>query len=163
MRPGKTANRSVNVCRKKNAPDEKPIFQCIAMLASALGPSMTKFMHEVLDLMFQWGLTEQLRQALVVIARHIPPLLESIQGKLKRERLRYSQLITNILGRPTAQPTVDDTEWQALQTTGRTSPLQRRARQPECAAGQSLSLPCTESLLTSLSRLFLFQDTALRR
>jgi FKBP12-rapamycin complex-associated protein len=65
---------------KKNAPDEKPIFQCIAMLASALGPSMTKYMHEVLDLMFQWGLTEQLRQALVVIARHIPPLLESIQG-----------------------------------------------------------------------------------
>jgi FKBP12-rapamycin complex-associated protein len=67
--------------RKKNAPDEKPIFQCIAMLASALGPNMTKYMHEVLDLMFQWGLTEQLRQALVVIARHIPPLLESIQGK----------------------------------------------------------------------------------
>ncbi|KAJ9098776.1 hypothetical protein QFC19_006252 [Naganishia cerealis] len=67
---------------KKNAPDEKPIFQCIAMLASALGPNMTKYMHEVLDLMFQWGLTEQLRQALVVIARHIPPLLESIQDRL---------------------------------------------------------------------------------
>ncbi|GHJ88255.1 hypothetical protein NliqN6_4657 [Naganishia liquefaciens] len=73
---------SLGLRGKKNAPDEKPIFQCIAMLASALGPSMTKYMHDVLDLMFQWGLTEQLRQALVVIARHIPPLLESIQERL---------------------------------------------------------------------------------
>lgn len=50
------------------------------MLATALGPNLTRHMHEVLDLMFQWGLTEPLRQALVVIARHIPPLLRSIQG-----------------------------------------------------------------------------------
>jgi hypothetical protein len=77
---------------KKNAPDEKPIFQCIAMLASALGPSMTKYMHEVLDLMFQWGLTEQLRQALVVIARHIPPLLDSIQGMLGPTHTTPSEL-----------------------------------------------------------------------
>ena len=67
---------------RKNAPDEKPIFQCVAMLATALGPTLTRLMHEVLDLMFQWGLTEPLRQALVVIARHIPPLLRSIQDRL---------------------------------------------------------------------------------
>jgi FKBP12-rapamycin complex-associated protein len=53
------------------------------MLATALGPSLTRHMHEVLDLMFQWGLTEQLRMALVAIARHIPPLLRSIQGKFR--------------------------------------------------------------------------------
>jgi hypothetical protein len=67
--------------RKKNPPDEKPIFQNVAMLATALGPNLTRHMHEVLDLMFQWGLTEPLRQALVAIARHIPPLLRSIQGE----------------------------------------------------------------------------------
>lgn len=87
------------------------------MLASALGPSMTKYMHEVLDLMFQWGLTEQLRQALVVIARHIPPLLESIQGTLESENALCSGLIQRCLFRPIAQSAVDDSEWQALQTS----------------------------------------------
>jgi hypothetical protein len=67
--------------RKKNAPDEKPIFQCIAMLSTALGPALTRYMHDVLDLMFQWGLSEPLRASLTVIAKHIPPLLKPIQGK----------------------------------------------------------------------------------
>lgn len=66
----------------KGAPDEKPIFQCVAMLATALGPKLSSLMHEVLDLMFAWGLSEPLRQALVVIARHIPPLLREIQERL---------------------------------------------------------------------------------
>lgn len=51
------------------------------MLASAVGPNLTKLLHDQLDLMFACGLSEPLRQALVAIARHIPPLLKTIQGK----------------------------------------------------------------------------------
>ena len=50
------------------------------MLASAVGPNLTKLLHDQLDLMFACGLSEPLRQALVAIARQIPPLLKTIQG-----------------------------------------------------------------------------------
>ena len=69
-------------CSKKNAPFEGPIFQCLAMLTTSVGPMLTRQMHEVLDLMFPWGLSEPLYNALQVIASHIPPLLHSIQGRL---------------------------------------------------------------------------------
>lgn len=65
---------------KKNAPSEEPIFQCIGMLASAVGPNLTKLLHDQLDLMFDCGLSEPLRQALTAIATHVPPLLKTIQG-----------------------------------------------------------------------------------
>ena len=66
--------------RKKNAAQEEPIFQCVGMLAQAVGPNLTKLLHDQLDLMFSCGLSEPLRQALVAIATHIPPLLKTIQG-----------------------------------------------------------------------------------
>ncbi|KAI0792169.1 FAT-domain-containing protein [Abortiporus biennis] len=67
---------------KKNAPSEEPIFQCIGMLASAVGPNLTKLLHDQLDLMFACGLSEPLHQALVAISSHIPPLLKTIQDRL---------------------------------------------------------------------------------
>ncbi|KAL0953824.1 hypothetical protein HGRIS_005004 [Hohenbuehelia grisea] len=67
---------------KKNAPSEEPIFQCVGMLASAVGPNLTKLLHDQLPLMFACGLSESLRQALVAIARQIQPLLKPIQDKL---------------------------------------------------------------------------------
>ncbi|KAH7327672.1 atypical/PIKK/FRAP protein kinase [Rhizoctonia solani] len=67
---------------KKNAPLEEPIFQCLGMLAAAVGPNLTKLLHDQLDLMFACGLSEPLRQALVSIASHIPPLLKTIQDRL---------------------------------------------------------------------------------
>ncbi|KAJ8079507.1 phosphatidylinositol kinase- protein kinase tor1 [Marasmius tenuissimus] len=67
---------------RKHAPSEEPIFQCIGMLASAVGPNLTKYLHDQLDLMFAPGLSEPLRQALTAIARHIPPLLKTIQDRL---------------------------------------------------------------------------------
>lgn len=74
--------RATNPCySKKNAPSEEPIFQCIGMLASSVGPNLTKLLHDQLDLMFSCGLSEPLRSALVSIARHIPPLLRTIQGE----------------------------------------------------------------------------------
>lgn len=52
------------------------------MLASAVGPNLTKLLHDQLDLFFACGLSEPLRQALVAIARNIPPLLKTIQDRL---------------------------------------------------------------------------------
>jgi serine/threonine-protein kinase mTOR len=68
--------------RRKNAPSEEPIFQCVGMLAAAVGPNLTKLLHDQLDLMLACGLSEPLQNALVAIARYIPPLLKTIQGKL---------------------------------------------------------------------------------
>ncbi|KAJ3878338.1 phosphatidylinositol 3-kinase [Lentinula edodes] len=67
---------------KKNAPSEEPIFQCVGMLAEAVGPNLTKLLHDQLDLMFACGLSESLVQALTYIARDIPPLLRTIQDRL---------------------------------------------------------------------------------
>jgi FKBP12-rapamycin complex-associated protein len=67
---------------RKNAPSEEPIFQCVGMLATAVGPNLTKLLHDQLDLMIACGLSEPLVQALVSIAKYIPPLLKTIQGKL---------------------------------------------------------------------------------
>ncbi|KAJ3083694.1 phosphatidylinositol kinase- protein kinase tor1, partial [Quaeritorhiza haematococci] len=61
---------------------EAHIFQCISMLATAVGPALTKYMHELLDQMFLAGLTEPLRQALVDLSNYIPPLLPTIQERL---------------------------------------------------------------------------------
>jgi hypothetical protein len=54
------------------------------MLASSVGPNLTKLLHDQLDLIFACGLSEPLRSALVSIARHIPPLLKTIQGTAGR-------------------------------------------------------------------------------
>lgn len=68
------------MCRKKGAPSLEPIFQCVGMLASAVGPNLTKLLHDQLKLMFECELSEPLHQALVAIAKYIPPLLRTIQG-----------------------------------------------------------------------------------
>ena len=72
----------MNVQSRKNAPSEASIFQCISMLATAVGQALTKHMHELLDLMFAYGLSEALVRALVDLSTHIPPLLPTIQERL---------------------------------------------------------------------------------
>lgn len=42
---------------------------------------LTSSMHEVLDIMFPWGMSDALYHALVTIAQHIPPLLPAIQSQ----------------------------------------------------------------------------------
>lgn len=59
------------------------------MLASAVGPNLTKLLHDQLDLFFACGLSEPLRQALMAIARNIPPLLKTIQGALVDGRVAF--------------------------------------------------------------------------
>ncbi|KAL1921057.1 uncharacterized protein VTP21DRAFT_11692 [Calcarisporiella thermophila] len=67
---------------RKARDSDTPIFQCVSMLARAVGPALTKFMHEILDLIFACGLNEPLSIALVDLAREIPPLLPTIQDRL---------------------------------------------------------------------------------
>ncbi|KAJ7696596.1 armadillo-type protein [Mycena rosella] len=74
--------QGLQVQKKKNVEAEGPIFQCIAMLAAAVGPALTKWLHDVLELMFNCGLSEPLREALVAIATNIPPFLKIIQARL---------------------------------------------------------------------------------
>ncbi|CAI2178216.1 17365_t:CDS:10 [Funneliformis geosporum] len=62
--------------------NEAPLFQCIGMLARAVGQALTKHMHELMDLMFACGLSEPLQQALMDLAIYIPPLLPNIQERL---------------------------------------------------------------------------------
>ncbi|KAG9023396.1 phosphatidylinositol kinase- protein kinase tor1, partial [Tulasnella sp. UAMH 9824] len=67
---------------KKGAASEEAVFHCLAMLAEAVGPNLTKLLHDQLDLMFQCGLTEPFVTALVSISKHIPPLLKTVQERL---------------------------------------------------------------------------------
>lgn len=71
----------LNESRKNTGPPiEESIFQCIGMLAAAVGPNLTKLLHDQLDLMMACGLSEPLVQALSAIVKYIPPLLKTIQG-----------------------------------------------------------------------------------
>lgn len=67
---------------KKSGQSEEPLFQCIGMLATSVGPNLTRFLHDQLDLIFACALSEPLHQALVAIARHIEPLLRTVQDRL---------------------------------------------------------------------------------
>ncbi|KAH9066494.1 atypical/PIKK/FRAP protein kinase [Lactarius vividus] len=63
-------------------PLKNPMFQCVGMLAAAVGPNLTKLLHDQLDLMFACGLSAPLHHALIEIAKNIPPLLKTIQDRL---------------------------------------------------------------------------------
>ncbi|KAG6864919.1 hypothetical protein C0991_006407, partial [Blastosporella zonata] len=76
--------------RGKNPSVVEPSFQCVTLLAAAVGPNLTKMVHNQLDLMLSCGLSEPLWQALVAITRHIPPLLNTVQNRLL-------DLISNVL------------------------------------------------------------------
>ncbi|KAL8733536.1 MAG: hypothetical protein Q9181_003535 [Wetmoreana brouardii] len=62
--------------------DEAPVFQCISMLAIAVGQTLSKYMEALMDPMFACGLSQSLTQALVDMAHYIPPIKPMIQDKL---------------------------------------------------------------------------------
>ena len=79
---------------KKNAPPEAPIFLCIGNLATAVGPGLTKYMHDLLDLMFSCGLSVSLVTALDRIVKSIPPLMRIVQDRL------LDMLSMTLIGQP---------------------------------------------------------------
>lgn len=68
--------------RNRVGTDEAPVFQCISMLAIAVGQTLSKYMEALLDPMFACGLSQSLTQALVDMAHYIPPIKPMIQEKL---------------------------------------------------------------------------------
>jgi len=52
------------------------------MLAAAVGPNLTKLLHDQLDLIFTNEFNEHVCNALAAIAKSIQPLLRSIQDRL---------------------------------------------------------------------------------
>ncbi|PWZ00165.1 putative TOR1-1-phosphatidylinositol 3-kinase [Testicularia cyperi] len=79
---------------KKNAPPEGPIFLCVGNLATAVGPHLTKYMHDLLDLMFSCGLSLPLVTALDGIVKAIPPLMKFVQDRL------LDMLSLTLIGQP---------------------------------------------------------------
>ncbi|KAI8371602.1 armadillo-type protein [Radiomyces spectabilis] len=61
---------------------ETAAFMCISMLATAVGQALTKYVNDLLDLMFSGGLSEPLVTALSNIAERIKPLSPVIQDRL---------------------------------------------------------------------------------
>lgn len=79
---------------KKNAPPEGPIFLCVGNLATAVGPHLTRYMHDLLDLMFSCGLSIPLVTALDGIVKAIPPLMKVVQDRL------LDMLSMTLIGQP---------------------------------------------------------------
>ena len=67
---------------RRRVPVEPAYFQCISMLATAVGLALTKHIQELLSLVFTCPLSDSLTQALVDLAHYIPPLLPQIQDRL---------------------------------------------------------------------------------
>ncbi|KAI8062483.1 armadillo-type protein [Gongronella butleri] len=77
---------------------ENSVFVCISMLATAVGQALTKYMHDLLDLMFHCGLSEPLVAALSNIADRIKPLAPVIQDRL------LNVISITLSGQPYKQP-----------------------------------------------------------
>ena len=90
------------------------------MLAIAVGQALTKHMHELLEQMFQVGLSESFRQALTDVSTNIPPLLPLIQGK-------FVHGVAFLFRRTAAQPTVTGVVGSALPSAWITRPYFARS------------------------------------
>lgn len=97
--------------RKSGVVTEAAVFQCISMLARAVGQALTKHMHQLLEQMFSTGLSEPLTVALVDLAKHIPPLLPSIQEKL------LDMLAVTLSGQPYKYPGSPPSEQHSTMTS----------------------------------------------
>ncbi|KAG8832494.1 phosphatidylinositol kinase- protein kinase tor1 [Serendipita sp. 400] len=67
---------------KKGSVSDKAIFECIRMLAAAVGPNLTKLLHDQLDLIFANEFNEHVCNSLAACVVSIPPLLGAIQDRL---------------------------------------------------------------------------------
>ncbi|KAF9352686.1 phosphatidylinositol kinase- protein kinase tor1 [Mortierella sp. NVP85] len=75
---------------KLRAVTDGPIFNCISMLAQAVGPSMACHLAELLELMLAAGLSEPMCQSFTDLSANIPHSLPAIQERLLN-------MISNIL------------------------------------------------------------------
>ncbi|KAJ2357560.1 phosphatidylinositol kinase- protein kinase tor1, partial [Coemansia sp. RSA 2618] len=76
------------------------VLQTIATLATAMGPALTRYMRDILDLMFTAGLSQALCDSLLVLGREISQLQPAIQGRLLD---MVSIILVSVPFRPTHQ------------------------------------------------------------
>ena len=62
------------------------------MLARAVGPNIENDVRPILDQMFSLGLSQELTNALKVLAKEIPVLLKDIQGQMNHMYLNIQSL-----------------------------------------------------------------------
>ena len=72
----------LSVKARNKSTNDAPIFECISLIAIAVGQTLTKYKEMLLDPIFACGLSDALTQALVDMAHYIPPARPSIQAKL---------------------------------------------------------------------------------
>lgn len=68
--------------KSKGAIETDAVFQCLGMLAKAVGPAVSDHIRELIDAMFSGGLTYASGKSLVDIGESIPSLLPLIQERL---------------------------------------------------------------------------------
>ena len=94
--------------RAKSRGKDGAVFNCISMLASAMGQTLTKYMEALMDPIFACGLSEPLTQAMVDLAHYVSPVKPVIQVKLL-------DLISLVLcGRPFKPVGCPDSRWPPL-------------------------------------------------
>ncbi|ORX73348.1 ARM repeat-containing protein [Linderina pennispora] len=82
------------------------VLETIARLAQAMGPAMTRYLRELLDLMFTTGLSTALCDSLAIIATEVSQLARAIQDRLLD---MVSIILVGVPFRPT-QPGIDTFE-----------------------------------------------------
>ncbi|TPX74745.1 adenosylmethionine---8-amino-7-oxononanoate transaminase [Chytriomyces confervae] len=71
-----------SLAKSRARSSDAAIFQSIGYVAKAVGPALTKHMHENLDVLFALGLTEPLCRLLTDLCAYVPPLRITIQDRL---------------------------------------------------------------------------------
>ncbi|KAJ2121753.1 phosphatidylinositol kinase- protein kinase tor1 [Coemansia sp. RSA 720] len=82
------------------------VLQTIATLATAMGPALTRYLRDILDLMFTAGLSQALCDSLLVLEREVSQLQSAIQGRLLD---MVSIILVGVPFRP-SQQSLDDLE-----------------------------------------------------
>ncbi|KAI8322743.1 hypothetical protein GQ54DRAFT_141261 [Martensiomyces pterosporus] len=84
------------------------ILETIALLATAMGPALTRYVRDLLDLMFTTGLSQTLCDSLAVLEREVNQLSAAIQDRLLD---MVSIILVNVPFRP-IQPSLDNLEYR---------------------------------------------------
>ncbi|KAJ1680336.1 phosphatidylinositol kinase- protein kinase tor1 [Spiromyces aspiralis] len=78
----KAVQKMLYRCQKNPSISPVPVLDLISHLARSMGPTLTKYMHDTLDLMFATGLCEPLSNALNTLNQEVSQLSMSIQDRM---------------------------------------------------------------------------------
>jgi FKBP12-rapamycin complex-associated protein len=94
-----------NLSNKKAKEVDQDLLICISLLGESMGSAITKYMHGVIELLFQYELSSEMVKTFMDLSSHVKPLKLSIQEKLLDSLTlticgcRYSSLDSKIVGK----------------------------------------------------------------